>query len=53
MAEGSSIIENLYHIDRGYENFEQKISLLGGHIERFDSDKISQEDLEGAYNAGL
>lgn len=53
MAEGSSIIENLYHIDRGYENFEQKISLLGGHIERFDSDKISQEDLEGAYNAGI
>ncbi len=53
MAEGSSIIENLYHIDRGYENFEQKISLLGGHIERFDSDKILNQDLEGAYNAGL
>ena len=53
MAEGSSIIENLYHIDRGYENFEEKISLLGGHIERFNSDKILNEDLEGAYNAGL
>ena len=53
MAEGSSIIENLYHIDRGYENFEQKISLLGGHIERFDSDKILDQDLEGAYNAGI
>ncbi len=53
MAEGSSIIENLYHIDRGYENFEQKISLLGGHIERFDSDKVLNQDLEGAYNAGI
>ena len=53
MAEGSSIIENLYHIDRGYENFEQKITLLGGKIERFDSDITSNEDLKGVYNAGI
>ncbi|MBR1908744.1 UDP-N-acetylglucosamine 1-carboxyvinyltransferase [bacterium] len=53
MAEGSSIIENLYHIDRGYENFEQKITLLGGKIERFDSDITSSEDLKGVYNAGI
>jgi len=53
MAEGSSIIENLYHIDRGYENFEQKISLLGGKIERFDSDLVSNDDLKETYNAGI
>ena len=53
MAEGSSIIENLYHIDRGYENFEQKISLLGGKIERFNSDESSDKDLKGVYDAHL
>lgn len=53
MAEGSSIIENLYHIDRGYENFEQKISLLGGKIERFNSDDTSDKDLKGVYDARL
>ena len=36
MADGNSVIENLHHIDRGYENFENKIRLLGGKIERRD-----------------
>ena len=36
MADGNSVIENLHHIDRGYENFETKIRLLGGKIERRD-----------------
>lgn len=34
MADGNSEIKKLYHIDRGYENFENKIQLLGGKIER-------------------
>ncbi len=34
MADGNSEVKNLYHIDRGYENFENKIQLLGGKIER-------------------
>lgn len=38
MAEGVSEIENLYHIDRGYENFEEKIKSLGGKIERYNDD---------------
>lgn len=38
MADGVSIIENLYHIDRGYENFEEKIKSLGGKIERYNDD---------------
>ena len=53
MAEGSSIIENLYHIDRGYENFEQKISALGGKNERYNSDDSSDKDLKGVYDANL
>lgn len=41
MAEGNSTIENLHHIDRGYENFENKLRLLGGKIERKNDDIIS------------
>ncbi len=41
MADGNSTIENLHHIDRGYENFESKLRLLGGKIERKDDAVIS------------
>ncbi|EKB24313.1 UDP-N-acetylglucosamine 1-carboxyvinyltransferase [Aeromonas veronii] len=34
VAEGSTIVDRIYHIDRGYENIEQKLQGLGGHIER-------------------
>ncbi len=46
MAEGNSEVKNLYHIDRGYENFENKIQLLGGKIERIQevSPAILTED---------
>lgn len=49
MADGTSIIDNLYHIDRGYENFEAKIKMLGGKIERYT--EISDINLKkGLYN---
>ena len=38
MAEGNSVVEKIHHIDRGYENFEYKLGLLGGKIERRDDD---------------
>ena len=41
MAEGNSTIENLHHIDRGYENFESKLRLLRGKIERRDDEVVS------------
>ena len=34
MCEGTTHISNIYHIDRGYENFERKFVQLGGKIER-------------------
>ena len=50
MADGNSTIENLHHIDRGYENFESKLRLLGGEIERRD-DELPQRNLtEGTHN---
>lgn len=37
VAEGSTIVDRIYHIDRGYENIEQKLQGLGGRIERIKS----------------
>ena len=34
MAEGITEITDIYHIDRGYENFEEKFIGLGGDIQR-------------------
>lgn len=34
MADGTTVISDIYHIDRGYENFEQKFISLGGDIKR-------------------
>lgn len=34
MADGSTEITDIYHIDRGYENFEEKFVKLGGDIRR-------------------
>lgn len=34
MAEGTTEIRDIYHIDRGYENFEDKFISLGGDIQR-------------------
>ncbi|MBQ6516872.1 UDP-N-acetylglucosamine 1-carboxyvinyltransferase [bacterium] len=43
MADGTSTIENIYHIDRGYEKLEEKILLLGGKIKRIkDGENIEQ-----------
>ena len=34
IAQGKTVIDRIYHIDRGYEAIEQKIRALGGVIER-------------------
>lgn len=33
-AEGDTLIDRIYHIDRGYERVEEKLSLLGANIRR-------------------
>lgn len=33
-AEGETIVNRIYHIDRGYECIEEKLSKLGAHIRR-------------------
>ena len=34
VAEGDTVIERIYHIDRGYERIEEKLSQLGAGIRR-------------------
>ena len=34
VAEGTTIISRIYHMDRGYEAIEKKFSMLGAKIER-------------------
>ncbi len=34
VAEGETIVERIYHIDRGYEMIEEKLSQLGANIKR-------------------
>ncbi|WP_261816049.1 UDP-N-acetylglucosamine 1-carboxyvinyltransferase [Vibrio gallicus] len=35
IAKGETIVDRIYHIDRGYDRIEDKLSLLGASIERF------------------
>jgi UDP-N-acetylglucosamine 1-carboxyvinyltransferase len=35
VAEGETVVDRIYHLDRGYEALEQKLSALGARIERF------------------
>ena len=34
VAKGETVIDRIYHIDRGYETIEEKLSQLGAHIRR-------------------
>lgn len=33
-AEGETVVERIYHVDRGYERIEEKLSMLGADIKR-------------------
>ena len=39
MADGVSTIDNIYHIDRGYELLEDKFKMIGADIIRFSDDE--------------
>jgi UDP-N-acetylglucosamine 1-carboxyvinyltransferase len=36
MAEGTTTIDRIYHLDRGYERIEEKLALLGAQIRRIE-----------------
>jgi len=36
VADGETTIDRIYHLDRGYERIEEKLSGLGAKIRRID-----------------
>jgi len=38
IAEGVTVVDRIYHIDRGYERIEDKLRQLGAKIERFNGE---------------
>jgi UDP-N-acetylglucosamine 1-carboxyvinyltransferase len=48
-AEGVSELDNVFHIDRGYEDMDMKLRLLGASCERVSSDEadVKVRDLTG------
>jgi UDP-N-acetylglucosamine 1-carboxyvinyltransferase len=34
VAKGDTVVDRVYHIDRGYENIEEKLGALGARIRR-------------------
>lgn len=42
-AEGITIVDDIFYIERGYENFNEKLSLLGAQIEKVSTDKDIQK----------
>ena len=42
-AEGITIVDDIHYIERGYENFETKLSELGAQIEKVSSEKELQK----------
>ena len=36
VAEGETIVDRIYHLDRGYDHIEKKLVALGAHIERIN-----------------
>lgn len=45
-ATGDTWIQRIYHLDRGYEHFEQKLAGLGARIERLSDKDMPKELLE-------
>ena len=42
-AEDETWIQRIYHLDRGYENFEEKLNSIGAKIERLDEEALPLE----------
>ena len=34
VAQGETLIDRIYHLDRGYERLEQKLAALGARVRR-------------------
>lgn len=44
-ARGTTVVNRVYHIDRGYERLEERLSALGASIARISEDELSERGL--------
>ena len=42
-AEGITVVDDIYYIERGYEEFESKLASLGAQIEKVNTEKEIQK----------
>jgi UDP-N-acetylglucosamine 1-carboxyvinyltransferase len=42
-AEGTTVVNRVYHLDRGYERMEERLNALGAAIHRVDEKELSEE----------
>ena len=42
-ADGITVVDDIYYIERGYEHFEEKLASLGAQIEKVSSEKEIQK----------
>jgi UDP-N-acetylglucosamine 1-carboxyvinyltransferase len=47
VAEGETAIDRIYHIDRGYESIEEKLSQCGAHIRRIPTAPLARISVAG------
>ena len=45
-AKGETWVQRIYHLDRGYEKLDEKMSALGGIVERLPAEKMPKDLLE-------
>src|SRR5690606_1347995 len=51
IAEGETHVQRIYHLDRGYENLEGKLSAAGVQIERVTYDGFADPEMEPSRKA--
>lgn len=49
-AEGETVVSRVYHLDRGYEHVEEKLSALGARIERIRAPEKDRPVLQEVIN---
>jgi UDP-N-acetylglucosamine 1-carboxyvinyltransferase len=42
-ARGTTVLDNIYHLDRGYQDIVRKLEALGAHITRLDGEAADQD----------
>jgi UDP-N-acetylglucosamine 1-carboxyvinyltransferase len=47
-AEGETIVQRVYHLDRGYSQMDRTLNALGARIERFNVDRAEATSTPGA-----